>query len=123
MRRKRKREDAPLIADGNSIRRTEREVRFPPPPHACARVRERGRRGRGTRDAYGFRRPRKRKRKGKNERERGEEEMKRERAGEREGEVISPSRARKRGEALLTPLLPTETISVARRCEEREREK
>ena len=67
MRRKRKREDTSLIADINSIRRSEKEARFPPPPHACARVRERGRRGRGTRDGYGFRRVRKRKREGKNE--------------------------------------------------------
>ena len=44
MRRKRKREDAPLIADGNSIRCTEGEARFPPPPHAHAHIRERGRR-------------------------------------------------------------------------------
>ena len=69
MRRKRKREDATLIADGNSIRRAERKARFPPPLHARARVRERGR---GTRDGYGFRRARKRKTEGKNERENGE---------------------------------------------------
>ena len=37
--------------------------------------------------------------------------------------MISPSRARKRGEALLTPLLATETISVTRRCKEREKER
>ena len=67
MRRKRKRADTSLIADINSIRRSEKEARFPLPPHARACVRERGRRGRGRRDGYGFCRVRKRKREGKNE--------------------------------------------------------
>ena len=54
---------------------------------------------------------------------RRDEEGEHGRERKREREVISPSRGRKRGETLLTPLLATEIISVARRCEEREKER
>ena len=37
--------------------------------------------------------------------------------------MISPSHVRKRGEALLTPLLTTEEIFVVRRCKDREKER